>query len=166
MAMVNNVPDDWTFSAFSLGRDRWPTSPLAGARGRAVFVWGLEDNLWLGKGQLATNAQLVERAVNNCSEHGRTDHDRADVRTKLNLTRSDPAMKSASGPFAALVVLTACASVQRDKSVALEAVAQLDLDRYLGKWYEIARLSQSGSRAQAALRFTAEYALREDGRLQ
>ena len=24
---------------------------------------GLEDNLWLGKGQLATNAQLVERAV-------------------------------------------------------------------------------------------------------
>ncbi|NDR57294.1 3-keto-5-aminohexanoate cleavage protein [Aliiruegeria sabulilitoris] len=61
LAMVNNVPKDWTWSAFSLGRHQMPyvaASVLAGGNVRV----GLEDNLWLGKGVLATNAQLVERA--------------------------------------------------------------------------------------------------------
>ncbi|MCH9747174.1 MAG: 3-keto-5-aminohexanoate cleavage protein, partial [Alphaproteobacteria bacterium] len=61
MAMVNNVPDDWTFSAFGLGRNQMAyvaASVLAGGNVRV----GLEDNLWLGKGELAQNWQLVERA--------------------------------------------------------------------------------------------------------
>ena len=62
MAMVNNVPDDWTWSAFSLGRDQMPYVAAAVLAGGNVRV-GLEDNLWLDKGVLATNAQLVERAV-------------------------------------------------------------------------------------------------------
>ena len=37
----------------------WPPPVLAGGNVRV----GLEDNLWLDKGVLATNAQLVERAV-------------------------------------------------------------------------------------------------------
>jgi uncharacterized protein (DUF849 family) len=62
MAMVNNVPDDWTWSAFSLGRNQMPYVAAAVLAGGNVRV-GLEDNLWLDKGVLATNAQLVERAV-------------------------------------------------------------------------------------------------------
>ena len=49
MAMVNNVPDDWTFSAFALGRNQMAyvaASVLAGGNVRV----GLEDNLWLDKG--------------------------------------------------------------------------------------------------------------------
>ena len=62
MAMVNNVPDDWTFSAFSLGRNQMAYASAAVLAGGNVRV-GLEDNLWLDKGVLANNAQLVERAV-------------------------------------------------------------------------------------------------------
>jgi len=62
MAMVNNVPDDWTFSAFGIGRQQFPYVALAAIAGGNVRV-GLEDNLYLGRGQLATNAELVQRAV-------------------------------------------------------------------------------------------------------
>ena len=61
MAMVNNVPDSWTFSAFSLGRDQMAYAAAAVLAGGNVRV-GLEDNLWLSKGELAENYQLVERA--------------------------------------------------------------------------------------------------------
>ncbi|MBT4566314.1 MAG: 3-keto-5-aminohexanoate cleavage protein, partial [Marinovum sp.] len=49
MAMVNNVPDNWTFSAFSLGRNQMAfvaASVLAGGNVRV----GLEDNLMLERG--------------------------------------------------------------------------------------------------------------------
>ncbi len=62
MAMVNNLPRDWTFSAFSIGRNQMPFVAAAMLAGGNVRV-GLEDNLYLDKGVLATNAQLVERAV-------------------------------------------------------------------------------------------------------
>ncbi|MES0885414.1 3-keto-5-aminohexanoate cleavage protein, partial [Roseibium sp. SCP14] len=62
MAMVNAIPDDWTWSAFSLGRDQMPYAAAAVLAGGNVRV-GLEDNLFLEKGVLATNAQLVEKAV-------------------------------------------------------------------------------------------------------
>ncbi len=62
MAMVNNLPDDWIFSAFSLGRSQLPYVGLAAIAGGNVRV-GLEDNIYLSRGQLATNAELVTRAV-------------------------------------------------------------------------------------------------------
>ncbi len=62
MSMVNNLPAGWTFSAFSLGRNQLPYVALALLAGGNVRV-GLEDNLWLGPGVKATNADLVERAV-------------------------------------------------------------------------------------------------------
>ena len=89
MAMVNNVTTDWNWSAFSLGRDQMPyvaASVLAGGNVRV----GLEDNLWLGKGQLATNAQLVERAVGIIQGLGARIMTPAEVRTKLNLTKRAP----------------------------------------------------------------------------
>jgi uncharacterized protein (DUF849 family) len=90
MAMVNNVPDDWTFSAFALGRHQMPYVAAAVLAGGNVRV-GLEDNLMLGKGQLATNAQLVERAVTIIENLGARVIGPADVRKKLGLTKRAPA---------------------------------------------------------------------------
>ncbi|MGA1180462.1 MAG: 3-keto-5-aminohexanoate cleavage protein [Marivivens sp.] len=93
MAMVNNVPQDWTFSAFSLGRNQMAYAAAAVLAGGNVRV-GLEDNLWLGKGQLATNAQLVERAANIVENMGARVIGPEDVRKKLGLTKRAPAARS------------------------------------------------------------------------
>jgi uncharacterized protein (DUF849 family) len=62
LALVNRLPDGANFSAFAIGRMQLPFVALAPLVGANVRV-GLEDNLYLARGQLATNAQLVERAV-------------------------------------------------------------------------------------------------------
>ena len=62
MAMVNNVPSDWIKSAFPIGRDQMNYVAATVLAGGHIRV-GLEDNLWLEKGVLATNAQLVEKAA-------------------------------------------------------------------------------------------------------
>ena len=89
MAMVNNVPADWVWSAFAIGRNQMPyvaASVLAGGNVRV----GLEDNLWLDKGVLATNAQLVERAVTIISNLGARVITPAEVRAKLKLEKRAP----------------------------------------------------------------------------
>ncbi|WP_299679011.1 3-keto-5-aminohexanoate cleavage protein [uncultured Roseobacter sp.] len=86
MAMVNNVPDDWTFSAFSLGRDQMAYVAAAVLAGGHVRV-GLEDNLWLGKGELAENWQLVERASSIIENMGARVIGPAQVREKLGLQK-------------------------------------------------------------------------------
>jgi uncharacterized protein (DUF849 family) len=89
LAMVNNVPDDWTFSAFGLGRSQMPyvaASVLAGGNVRV----GIEDNLMLDRGVLATNAQLVERAVGIIENLGARVIGPAEVRAKLGLTKRAP----------------------------------------------------------------------------
>jgi len=90
MAMVNNVPDDWTFSAFGLGRNQMPyvaASVLAGGNVRV----GLEDNLMLDRGVLATNADLVTRSVEIIERLGAKVIGPAQVREKLGLTKRAPA---------------------------------------------------------------------------
>ncbi|MEQ9260869.1 MAG: 3-keto-5-aminohexanoate cleavage protein [Roseovarius sp.] len=89
MAMVNNVPDDWTFSAFALGRNQMAyvaASVLAGGNVRV----GLEDNLMLDKGVLATNEQLVARAVEIVERMGARVIGPEEVRKKLGLTKRAP----------------------------------------------------------------------------
>ena len=89
MAMVNNMPEDWTFSAFGLGRNQMPyvaASVLAGGNVRV----GLEDNLMLDKGVLATNEQLVTRAVEIVERLGARIIGPQDVRDKLGLTKQAP----------------------------------------------------------------------------
>jgi len=89
MAMVNNVPENWTFSAFSLGRHQMPyvaASVLAGGHVRV----GLEDNLMLDRGVLATNAQLVEKAKGIIEGLGARLMTPAEVRQKLRLTKRAP----------------------------------------------------------------------------
>jgi apolipoprotein D and lipocalin family protein len=56
-----------------------------------------------------------------------------------------------------LLILTACTG----KPDGVVAVKDFELDRYLGKWYEIARLDHSFERGLSNI--TAEYSLRDDG---
>ena len=89
MAMVNNVPDSWTFSGFGLGRNQMAyvaASVLAGGNVRV----GLEDNLWLGKGELATNQDLVSRARTIIESMGARLIGPDEVRDKLGLTKREP----------------------------------------------------------------------------
>ncbi|MCX7560832.1 3-keto-5-aminohexanoate cleavage protein [Sulfitobacter sp. F26204] len=89
MAMVNNVPSDWTFSGFGLGRNQMAyvaASVLAGGNVRV----GLEDNLWLEKGVLAENYQLVERAVSIIENMGARVIGPEAVREKLGLSKRAP----------------------------------------------------------------------------
>ncbi len=89
MAMVNNVPDEWTFSAFSLGRNQMAYVAAAVLAGGNVRV-GLEDNLWLDKGVLAENWQLVERAGTIIENMGARVIGPAEVREKLGLVKRAP----------------------------------------------------------------------------
>ncbi len=89
MAMVNNVPKDWHWSAFSIGRNEMPYVAAAVLAGGNVRV-GLEDNLWLAKGQLATNEALVERARGIIEAMGAKVIGPAEVRQKLGLTKRAP----------------------------------------------------------------------------
>ena len=86
MAMVNNLPDDWIFSAFSLGRSQLPYVGLAAIAGGNVRV-GLEDNIYLSRGQLATNADLVARAVTILEAMNYEVLGPEAVRDKLHLTK-------------------------------------------------------------------------------
>ena len=89
MAMVNNVPPNWTFSAFSLGRNQMAyvaASVLAGGNVRV----GLEDNLMLERGVLAENYQLVERARGIIEALGARVIGPEEVRQKLKLTKRTP----------------------------------------------------------------------------
>ena len=79
MAMVNNVPKDWMWSAFSIGRNEMPYAAAAMLAGGNIRV-GLEDNLWLEKGVLATNAQLVEKAATIVTNMGASLMTPAEVR--------------------------------------------------------------------------------------
>lgn len=61
LALVSQLPPETVFSAFSIGRYQLNYAALAPLLGGNVRV-GLEDNLYLSRGKLATNAELVERA--------------------------------------------------------------------------------------------------------
>jgi uncharacterized protein (DUF849 family) len=61
-------------------------SVLAGGNVRV----GLEDNLWLSKGELATNEALVSRAVSIIENMGATIMGPDAVRQKLGLTKQAP----------------------------------------------------------------------------
>jgi len=62
MTMVSQLPPGAVFSAFSIGRMQLPYIGMAVLAGGNVRV-GLEDNIYLSRGVLATNGALVDRAV-------------------------------------------------------------------------------------------------------
>ncbi|MGA0235680.1 MAG: 3-keto-5-aminohexanoate cleavage protein [Alphaproteobacteria bacterium] len=86
MAMVNNIPEGWVWSAFSIGRMQMPYVSAAMLAGGNIRV-GLEDNLYLDRGVLATNGQLVERAASIATSMGAKIIGPDEVRAKLKLTK-------------------------------------------------------------------------------
>ena len=86
LALVNQMPMDAVFSAFSIGRNQLPFVAMAALAGGNVRV-GLEDNLFLDKGVLATNGQLVERAATILTNMGARVLGPAEVRAKLKLVK-------------------------------------------------------------------------------
>ncbi|MEV5610604.1 3-keto-5-aminohexanoate cleavage protein [Streptomyces sp. NPDC052225] len=61
-SMVTMLPENARWASFAIGRMQMPWVAQSILLGGHVRV-GLEDNLYLGRGNKATNAQLVERAV-------------------------------------------------------------------------------------------------------
>ena len=85
-AMVANLPPGAVFSAFSIGRMQLPYVAMAALAGGNVRV-GLEDNLYLSRGVLATNGALVARAATILQAMGARILGPEDVRAKLKLAK-------------------------------------------------------------------------------
>jgi uncharacterized protein (DUF849 family) len=88
LAMVARLPAGSVFSAFSIGRMQLPYVALAVLAGGNVRV-GLEDNLQVSRGVLASNGDLVERAVAILEAMNVRILGPGDVRARLKLTRHD-----------------------------------------------------------------------------
>ncbi|TMM17180.1 MAG: 3-keto-5-aminohexanoate cleavage protein, partial [Actinobacteria bacterium] len=84
LAMVNQLPPGAVFSTFSIGRMQLPYVAMAALVGGNVRV-GLEDNLYLSRGRLASNGDLVERAVRILEAMNARVLGPAEVREKLRL---------------------------------------------------------------------------------
>jgi len=87
LAMVNRLPEGAVFSTFSIGRMQLPFVAMAALVGGNVRV-GLEDNLYLSRGRLASNAELVERAVHILEGMNVRVLGPGEVREKLRLRRA------------------------------------------------------------------------------
>ena len=84
MGLRNMLPTGAHWAAFGISRAEFPMLAQAVLFGGHVRV-GLEDNLYLGKGQFATNAQLVEKAVRLIGELGANVCGPAEARKILRL---------------------------------------------------------------------------------
>jgi uncharacterized protein (DUF849 family) len=81
--------DDYAFSAFAAGRDQMQFGTHAAWLGGHVRV-GLEDSLWIGKGELATsNAQQVQKIRAVVEDLGKQIATPAEARSMLALKGAD-----------------------------------------------------------------------------
>ncbi len=71
ISLVSMLPDDAVWTSFAISRNQMPWVAQSAILGGHVRV-GLEDNIYLDKGVLATNAQLVERAAGILTAMGAT----------------------------------------------------------------------------------------------
>ena len=85
-AMVDNLPANAVWAGFGIGRMQMPMAAQAVLLGGNVRV-GLEDNLWLDRGVLASNGQLVERAAAILSRLGARVLTPAEGRVKMGLSQ-------------------------------------------------------------------------------
>ena len=86
LALVNQLPPGAVFSAFSIGRNQLPYAAMAALAGGNVRV-GLEDNLFLDRGVLASNGALTERAATILTNMGARVLSPAEAREKLKLRK-------------------------------------------------------------------------------
>jgi uncharacterized protein (DUF849 family) len=85
LAMADELPPNAQWAAFGISSQEFPMVAQAVILGGNVRV-GLEDNVYIGRGQLATgNAQLVERAVKIIEALGSHVASPAEARTILEL---------------------------------------------------------------------------------
>jgi uncharacterized protein (DUF849 family) len=84
--MVDNLPDGANWAGFGIGANEMPMVAQAALLGGHARV-GLEDNLYLDRGVLATNAQLVERAGSLLANMGVTLQTPEQARQTLGLRK-------------------------------------------------------------------------------
>ncbi|MDO6447642.1 3-keto-5-aminohexanoate cleavage protein [Oceanobacillus profundus] len=82
--MKSRIPENAKWAAFGIGRMQMPIVEESIRQGGNIRV-GLEDNLYLKKGQLATNEQLVDKAVEIVQSFGSDVMTPAEARKHLNL---------------------------------------------------------------------------------
>tara|TARA_B100000029_G_scaffold171648_1_gene168027 strand:+ start:4993 stop:5880 length:888 start_codon:yes stop_codon:yes gene_type:complete len=85
-AMVNRLPAETEFTSFGLGAMQMPMVAQSVMLGGHVRV-GLEDNLYLEKGVLASNADLVDKAVKIIELMGASVQSPDEARKTLNLKK-------------------------------------------------------------------------------
>jgi 3-dehydrocarnitine:acetyl-CoA trimethylamine transferase len=83
-ALVGHLPEGAVWSGFAIGRMEMPMAAQAMLLGGNLRV-GLEDNLYLERGRLASNADLVGRAVEIVQRVGGRVADVAETRARLGL---------------------------------------------------------------------------------
>lgn len=84
IAIRNALPSNSNWAGFGIGRMEMPMVAQAALLGGNVRV-GLEDNIYLDRGVLATNEQLVERAVEIVTRLGARIVGPAEAREKLGI---------------------------------------------------------------------------------
>ena len=82
--MKSLLPENARWSAFGISRQQFPMAAEAVALGGNVRV-GLEDNLYMAKGEFATNGKLVDKAVSIIRDQGAEPATPARAREILNL---------------------------------------------------------------------------------
>ena len=86
LALRNMLPDEAIWAGFGIARMQMPMVAQAMILGGNVRV-GLEDNLYLERGVLASNGQLVERAVEIIERLGGKILTPSETREKLGLKK-------------------------------------------------------------------------------
>lgn len=84
LALRNMLPRDAIWASFGISRHEFPMVAQAALLGGHCRV-GLEDNLYLGPGELATNAQLVAKAARILDELGFAIMTPAEARAEFGL---------------------------------------------------------------------------------
>ena len=87
LAMRNELPEGSKWFAFGVGRQQMPMAAQSILLGGHVRV-GLEDNLYLSRGVLASNGELVEKAVQIIEELGSTVLSPDEARQELGLANA------------------------------------------------------------------------------
>jgi uncharacterized protein (DUF849 family) len=86
LALRDALPAGAQWGAFGISKSEFPMVAQAALLGGNVRV-GLEDNLYLEPGRLATNGELVEKATRILALLGISVMTPAEIRTKLNLVQ-------------------------------------------------------------------------------
>ena len=86
--MKDHLPKEAKWAGFGISRMQMPMAVAAVAMGGNVRV-GLEDNIYLDRGVLATNRQLVERAIEIIKRMGARTLTPQEARNQLSLRGAD-----------------------------------------------------------------------------